>query len=316
VALRARTLSAKRTRREQPLEHSPTVFEDEQTVWDLRAVLDEEIDRLPVRYRRALILCCLEGKSQEEVADLLACPRGTVSSWLTRGRERLRKRLLRRGIAISTAGFTATLVPESFAAAMIPLVAPLVRVAAGSVLPAELFTSSSLALAERMLRVMYVTKLKLVGAVLLMVVAFALGAGTLTHSTQAADPPTPPVEENPLTAKANDSFNAWSQGLRLTDNSAIAWGVKAHGLQAGIGFRPGDQEKFEVGQSLTFVVYLRNVSDKEIRLRHIEPLFAEWMPTVENTDGKRFAVAPGPIKLGDVPILQRKLEPGEQITLG
>jgi RNA polymerase sigma factor (sigma-70 family) len=312
IALRARTLSARRTRREQPLEDLPALHDNEQSVPDLRAVLDEEIDRLPARYRRAVILCCLEGKSQEEVAQLLACPRGTVSSWLTRGRERLRQRLLRRGIAVSAAGLTAALAPDASTSGMMPLAGPLVRVAAGIVSPAELMSPCSLALAERMLRAMFVTKMKLVGAVLLVVAAFAFGAGTLSHSTQAADPPESPAKDK----KAPPSFTTIASPGVGTVTFTEFWSATAHGLKAGIGFRPGDQEAYEVGQSVTFVVYLRNVSDKAIRLRHIEPLFAEWMPTVENADGKRFAVAAGPIKLGDVPLLQRKLEPGEQITLG
>lgn len=67
--------------------------------WELRRALDEEISRLPARHRSAFILCCLEGKTGEEAARLLGCPPGTVSSRLTRARERLRQRLARRGFA-------------------------------------------------------------------------------------------------------------------------------------------------------------------------------------------------------------------------
>jgi hypothetical protein len=53
-----------------------------------------------------------------------------------------------------------------------------------------------------------------------------------------------------------------------------------------------------------------------VRLSHVETLFAEWMPSVEDADGKRVGVAPGPAHLGIVPTVRRSLEPGEQITLG
>jgi RNA polymerase sigma factor (sigma-70 family) len=70
---------------------------------ELRQILDEEIIRLPERFRAPLVLCYLEGKSVDEAATQLGCPRGTVASRLARGRERLRVRLAGRGLAV-TAG--------------------------------------------------------------------------------------------------------------------------------------------------------------------------------------------------------------------
>jgi RND family efflux transporter MFP subunit len=66
---------------------------------ELLSALDEEIERLPARHRTVFILCCLEGKTGEEVGRVLGCPPGTVSSRLTRARERLRDRLTQRGFA-------------------------------------------------------------------------------------------------------------------------------------------------------------------------------------------------------------------------
>jgi TIGR03009 family protein len=97
--------------------------------------------------------------------------------------------------------------------------------------------------------------------------------------------------------------------------AAVAWG-RADGLQAGIGFRPGDRRAYTVGESVTFVVYLRNVGGKAVRLSHLETLFAEYMPRVEDEDGNRLRVTPGPVGLGDVPVVRRTLDPGEQIILG
>ncbi len=62
-------------------------------------VLYEEVDRLPSYYRLPVVLCDLEGHSYEEAARQLGCPVGTVRSRLARGRERLRGRLVRRGLA-------------------------------------------------------------------------------------------------------------------------------------------------------------------------------------------------------------------------
>ncbi len=60
---------------------------------ELRSVIDEEIRRLPERYRVPLVLCHLEGLRHDEVAKRLGCPVGTVESRLSRAREQLRNRL-------------------------------------------------------------------------------------------------------------------------------------------------------------------------------------------------------------------------------
>ena len=51
-----------------------------------------DLDR---RTRAALVLTALDGYSQDEVAEMLGVPRGTVASWLSRGKARLRDVLAR-----------------------------------------------------------------------------------------------------------------------------------------------------------------------------------------------------------------------------
>src|SRR5262249_61456057 len=65
------------------------------------AALDEELDRLPDGYRMPLLLCYLDGKSRDEAASELGWTLNRVRGQLERGRERLRRRLGRRGIALS-----------------------------------------------------------------------------------------------------------------------------------------------------------------------------------------------------------------------
>jgi RNA polymerase sigma factor (sigma-70 family) len=68
---------------------------------ELAGALHEEIARLPKKYREPIILCYFEGKNYAEAATELLCPRGTLSIRLTRARELLRGRLVRRGVALS-----------------------------------------------------------------------------------------------------------------------------------------------------------------------------------------------------------------------
>ncbi len=96
----------------------------------LRAVLDEELQRLPPRCRADIVLSDLEGKTRKEVARQLGWPEGTVASRLARARARLAKRLARYGLAVSGAS-AGTLLPEGAASAGVPasLVASTVKAA-------------------------------------------------------------------------------------------------------------------------------------------------------------------------------------------
>jgi RNA polymerase sigma factor (sigma-70 family) len=66
---------------------------DQAAARELRQWLDAELRQIPEKYRTAFRLCHLEGKTSEEAAAHLGCPRGTVQSRVGRARERLRARL-------------------------------------------------------------------------------------------------------------------------------------------------------------------------------------------------------------------------------
>ncbi len=160
-----------------------TVYQDEDQA-DLEAVLHEEIDRLPEHFRAPLVLCDLEGCSHAQAARHLGCPVGTVKSRQARGRQRLRDRLIRRGLAPSPVmPFGAALMPEMAAPpALMKSTTILATICAGA-------DSARVAvLAREVLTIMFLQSLKLKVLSLSMIVLAAAGAGTLVWRATAAMP--------------------------------------------------------------------------------------------------------------------------------
>src|SRR5262245_32854741 len=100
-------------------------------VW---AVLDEEVEQLPEKYRAPVVLCYLEGKTYDEAGRQLGCHRATVSTRLTKARDLLRNRLRARGVAVPAAALATILCTHAArAAAPAALVNATVRVAVSGV---------------------------------------------------------------------------------------------------------------------------------------------------------------------------------------
>lgn len=117
VSLNARRRNERRERRERRAEPSSCDGPLEQlTAKELLAALDEELARLPERYRSPLVLCCLEGLTRDEAAGRLAVPPATLKSQLERGRRLLSAALERRGLSLG-AGLLALTVASPAAAA-------------------------------------------------------------------------------------------------------------------------------------------------------------------------------------------------------
>ena len=114
VASKERSRGARRRFVERQAAEIPTTVEGETDQAEIRSVIDEEIRKLPERYRVPLVLCHVEGLRHDEVAQRLGCPVGTLESRLSRAREQLRSRLARRGLAPSAASLGAALIlPKS-----------------------------------------------------------------------------------------------------------------------------------------------------------------------------------------------------------
>jgi hypothetical protein len=136
---------------------------------ELGPVLDEELARLPERYRTVLVLCSLEGRGRKEVARELGWPEGTVASRLARARQLLAGRLARRGLAPAA---LAVALPQA-------LVTSTGKAAAGAAVGraavAGAVSARAAALTEGVLRAMFLSKLKTAAALAL---ALAVGTGT------------------------------------------------------------------------------------------------------------------------------------------
>jgi RNA polymerase sigma factor (sigma-70 family) len=104
VSLKARGVAARdrRANGRPPVRTAPDPLA-EITGRELVAAIDEELARLPKQFRLAVVLCCLEGLSQDEAARRLGWSAGSVKGRLERGRVRLKERLARRGLALSAA---------------------------------------------------------------------------------------------------------------------------------------------------------------------------------------------------------------------
>jgi RNA polymerase sigma factor (sigma-70 family) len=172
TALKANATLAKRKAREKQVTTmpEPTVTHDHRSD-DLLPLLDEELSRLPDRYRTVIILCDLEGKTRTEAARHIGCPEGTVAGRLARARTMLAKRLARHGLALSA---VALAVLSRDAAAVPPAVVS-ATIDAGT---GQAVSAAVAALTEGVLKIMLLKKLKLAAAVLL-AVGILLSTGSL-----------------------------------------------------------------------------------------------------------------------------------------
>jgi RNA polymerase sigma factor (sigma-70 family) len=122
IAIRAKRETALRLGRERQLDPMQLQAPLDSADWQsLRAVLDEEIGRLPEKYQAPLILCYFENKSYDRAAKELGWPKSSLTRRLTRAKELLRRRLVKRGISL-TVPVLGTMLTEKATAAPVSAV--------------------------------------------------------------------------------------------------------------------------------------------------------------------------------------------------
>jgi RNA polymerase sigma factor (sigma-70 family) len=181
TSLEARAINARRRTREKQVQDMPhpEVMPPESQDW--RPRLDRELNRLPEKYRAAIVACDLEGRSRKEAARSLGLAEGTLSSRLARGRRLLAKRLAPYGLPLSGVALASVLV-ECAASASVPAALVCSTTKAALLAAAGDFaaaSASSAILMKGVLKSMFLTKLKtMIGAVMIVTV---LGASGLVY---------------------------------------------------------------------------------------------------------------------------------------
>ncbi|HKB37167.1 MAG TPA: sigma factor-like helix-turn-helix DNA-binding protein, partial [Gemmataceae bacterium] len=217
-----------RRAREKQVKEMPEPQAPAEDAWpELRLVLDQELSRLPDKYRVPIVLCDLEGKTHKEAARHLGWPPGTVSGRLARARALLAGRLARRGVAFSTGALAVALAANTALACVSPsLISSTVKAAslwaAGQAASAGVISAQVAALTEGVLKAMLLTRLKVMGVLAAAVCVAALGGGALAHRCLAGPPldrqavSPPGGDREPTDAQARAPAEPAEEGTTVT----------------------------------------------------------------------------------------------------
>jgi RNA polymerase sigma factor (sigma-70 family) len=290
VKLRA-SLDRRRESERQPPPARLTPADDQITWAELRVVLDEELDRLPEKYRAPLLLCCLEGRTRDEAAEQLGWTLGALKMRLERGRRLLRARLARRGLTVSAA-LLAMLLAQHAAAGPLPAVLATTTVKA-SLLFAAGATAAPLSARAVGLADLAPSagagKAKLLGGAVALLSLVGMAVGWLV-SARAPDPPDPLTEAAapaPATLAASNRFED------ATEEAGLGALLRQHHARFP-GWEPSGATLLDVDGDGQLDLHLAGQ--------------AEWLAALGRNTGGRFSrVDPRPEilrgirELGDVP---------------
>jgi RNA polymerase sigma factor (sigma-70 family) len=251
---------------ERPAPDNPV---DELTWREVRQIVHEELERLPEKYRQPLILFYLEGRTHEEAARQLGWTHGTLRGMLRRGREMLRQRLTRRGLALTAPLFVGALIPGT---AGVTLAQTIARSAVSFVSGKPLGTGISvqaIALAKGGLSAMTMTKLTVAATLITTLSVLAGGAGLATFQAREGEQPVaaqrekskmpPVVQEKGSQAKEEMKPRVDFHGDPLPEGAIARMGTtrflqSAGGYHFPIAYTPDGKQLISIdgGKALVF----------------------------------------------------------------
>jgi RNA polymerase sigma factor (sigma-70 family) len=270
LALKVRRSAARQRQRQSANVEAaapPQPAEDD----ELTVVLTEEVSRLPERYRAAVVLCYLQGATTEQAARVLGCPRGTVLSRLSSARQRLRRRLVRRGIAPVIAASAVTFAEVASATPSAELVASVVGAAlsfAAGRAAIPMVSPQAAALAQGALQAMLWNKIKITVAMLCVMALTGSGVGWLTRQRAGVEAAPPNAAEPQVKKELPLPSDAANREEMLKKE------VKK--IQARMDFLAEQEAKQEERWFLEIIEARRRLTSlqEELRLREQEWSFA------------------------------------------
>jgi RNA polymerase sigma factor (sigma-70 family) len=299
TALRAKRSAGRRRHAERNAPAAGFSEYESESVWtELRPVLDQEIARLPEKWRLPFVLCYLEGKTNTEAAHQLRWPLGTVATRLARARDRLRKRLTSRGAGLATGMLLAAETRTEFAAGACK------RLGA-SQMDAVLEGASSkwaVSLAKGVVRAMWITKLRV--AAMVLAAAGAVGGGAAMSFRTAVEADQGPQIRVALVPQAMPNGG---QDAKPDAESAVKPGgdenpwLKAFTIECSITeVGPDGEETIQAAPQM----YTTDGKQGQILIGQNYPLFAEKngeVDTVEYRDlGLQLTIKPTSRKDGRI----------------
>jgi hypothetical protein len=294
------------------------------SVAELREVLDEEIARLPEKYRLVVSLCYCDGRTVAEAARLIGRPAGTVLSRLARARQRLQARLLSRGVSVAGGMLAAALSRPSTplglpVACAESVVSSAIHFAVAPQLAIESASSRAAALSEGVLRAMAVSKLQALVSISLLFGLLLGGASRLARLNAAAgtleppptatavesnilpDPQEPPAQPEPTRANSGppakmESAPGWQWVLTPRAKEATEWS------RGGVVCLVAADRS---GAQLVYVAYQGR----------FDPKSEDYRPVAFDSAGKRYLLtadrggSSGPRGKGPVSMVCYRLDP-------
>jgi RNA polymerase sigma factor (sigma-70 family) len=246
LALAARRSESRRLQRQTRYgtPQQPADPLEEISVRELLVIVDEEVQRLPERYRLPVILCCLEERTLEEAAQQLGRSSGSLRGRLLRGRSRLRARLIRRGVTLAAVPLVLGGLPAGFLTRALQAIPPCSH---GGIAPGVLL------LAEEAMKSMAMARMRWVISLVLLLGVAAAGVGTLGRHRQIqqppqGDPPAPPAAAATTPGSSQGRTDAF--GDPLPDGAAARLGKlrwRHGGLTTAVQFAPDCKSLLTIG---------------------------------------------------------------------